>query len=239
MCHTSIKKVCILDLRRKIFLKAETILRAIEHTNLKATTTAAEIEQLCKEAIEYSFLGVCVNPVHVPLAKKILRGTPQKLVTVVGFPLGASLPEIKAAEAAKAVEQGADEIDMVINIGAIKDGNWELVERDIEAVVKASKVPVKVILENCYLTEAEKVRACQASEAAGAKFVKTSTGFGTGGATIEDVELMRRNVHTKIGVKASGGVKTLEDVIEFLNSGANRIGTSSGVSIADELARNF
>ncbi|ONN27820.1 deoxyribose-phosphate aldolase [Thermosipho affectus] len=211
-------------------IKVEEVNKYIEHTNLKATTTEEEIKKLCDEAKEYNFRGVCVNPSFVPLVSAQLKGTDVKVVTVVGFPLGATSIKSKAYEAKIAAEEGADEIDMVLHIGYLKSRNYEYVYQDIKAVVEASKKPVKVIIETCYLTDEEKIVACVISKEAGASFVKTSTGFGTAGAKAEDVNLMRWVVGN-LGVKASGGVKTFEDAIKMIKAGANSIGTSSGVSI--------
>ncbi len=209
----------------------EDVRKAIEHTNLKPTATADDIERLCKEALENGFYGVCVNPWYVPMAKKLLDGTEVKVVTVCGFPLGANKTEIKVSEAKMAVEDGADEIDMVLNIGALKDGRYEDVYEDIKAVVEAVEVPVKVIIETCYLTDEEKVAACVLAKRAGAKFVKTSTGFGSAGAKVEDVHLMKWVVVEDMGVKAAGGIRDLEKARNMLRAGAERIGTSSGVKI--------
>jgi deoxyribose-phosphate aldolase len=206
----------------------------IDHTLLKANATKAEIVKLIEEAKEYSFASVCVNPTWVKTAMELLADSPNvKVCTVIGFPLGASTPETKAFEVKNAIENGANEVDMVINIGALKDQDDELVERDIRAVVEAAKgkALVKVIIETCLLSDEEKVRACELSVKAGADFVKTSTGFSTGGATIEDVRLMRQTVGPDIGVKASGGVRSREDALALIEAGATRIGASSGVSI--------
>lgn len=205
----------------------------IDHTVLKADTRRQEIITLCEEARTYNFASVCVNPTWVELAAKELEGSDVKVCTVIGFPLGANTPETKAFEVRDAISKGAGEVDMVINIGALKDQDDALVERDIRAVVEAAagKALVKVIIETCLLTEEEKVRACEISVKAGADFVKTSTGFSTGGATIEDVALMRKTVGEHVGVKASGGVRSLEDMNNMVKAGANRIGTSSGVKI--------
>jgi deoxyribose-phosphate aldolase len=206
----------------------------IDHTLLKPNATKAEIVKLIEEAKEYSFASVCVNPTWVRTAAELLADSPNvKVCTVIGFPLGASTPEAKAFEAKNAIENGANEVDMVINIGALKDHDDELVERDIRAVVEAAKgkALVKVIIEACLLSDEEKVRACELSVKAGADFVKTSTGFSTGGATIEDVRLMRQTVGPDIGVKASGGVRSREDALALIEAGATRIGASSGVSI--------
>ncbi len=207
----------------------------IDHTLLKADATREEIVKLAQEAKEYGFASVCVNPAWVATAYDVLKDTPQvKVCTVIGFPLGASTPEVKAYETQNAIANGASEVDMVMNIGALKSQNDELVEKDIRMVVEAAKgkALVKVIIETCLLTEEEKIRACQLAVRAGADFVKTSTGFSTGGATVEDIALMRKTVGSDVGVKASGGVRTMELVRAMIEAGANRIGTSSGVAIA-------
>ncbi|MGZ7444602.1 deoxyribose-phosphate aldolase [Paenibacillus sp. TH7-28] len=206
----------------------------VDHTLLKAEAGRAAILKLAEEAKQYGFASVCVNPVWVETAAEALKGSPVKVCTVIGFPLGASAPEVKAFEAAHAIRQGAGEVDMVINIGALKDGNDELVARDIVGVVEAAKgkALVKVIIETSLLTEEEIVRACLLSVSAGADFVKTSTGFSTGGATVEAVALMRKTVGPDVGVKASGGVRTLADAEAMIQAGATRLGTSAGVAIA-------
>ena len=204
----------------------------IDHTNLKPVATRRDIEQLCREAVESGFASVCVNPVYVPFAAGLLKNTKVKVCTVVGFPLGASAHDAKAAEAAFAVKQGAQEIDMVIDIGAVKEGRFADVEQDIAGVVTASApAAVKVILETCYLTENEIIQACTAAVNAGAAFVKTSTGFGSGGATVDAVVLMRRTVGSSVGVKAAGGIKTLETAIALIDAGANRLGCSAGMEL--------
>ncbi|HON88296.1 MAG TPA: deoxyribose-phosphate aldolase [Spirochaetia bacterium] len=210
--------------------------RTIDHTVLKAIATEQQIKELCAEAKTYNFASVCVNPCWVPLCAKELASTKVMVCTVIGFPLGANATEIKAAEAKLAVEQGAHEVDMVINIGAAKSGDWKTVEYDIREVIRAAgKATVKVIIETCYLTDDEKVKACEAAKRAGAHFVKTSTGFGTGGATVEDVRLMKKTVGDALKVKASGGIRTYHDAIKMLEAGADRIGASSSVSIISEL----
>jgi deoxyribose-phosphate aldolase len=210
--------------------------KTIDHTALKAITTEQQVRELCAEAKANGFASVCVNPYWVPLCAKELSSSKVMVCTVVGFPLGANPTEIKAAEASWAVKQGAQEVDMVINIGAAKSGDWKTVEHDIREVVKASaNATVKVIIETCYLTDDEKVKACELSKKAGAQFVKTSTGFGTSGATADDVALMKKTVGPDIQVKASGGVRTYHDAIKMLEAGADRIGASSGVSIISEL----
>ncbi|CAM3700719.1 deoxyribose-phosphate aldolase [Cytobacillus oceanisediminis] len=213
------------------------VARMIDHTLLKADTTKDQIEKICAEAKEYNFASVCVNPTWVKLSSELLNGTEVKVCTVIGFPLGASTPETKAFETKSAIDNGATEVDMVINIGALKGGDNELVERDIRAVVDAAKgkALTKVIIETCLLTEEEKVRACELSVKAGADFVKTSTGFSTGGATVEDIALMRKTVGPDIGVKASGGVRSAEDAQKMIEAGATRIGASSGAAIVNGL----
>ena len=204
----------------------------IDHTILNADATKEDIIGKCTEAKEYDFASVCVNPSYVELVAQELKGTEVKVCTVIGFPLGASTTEAKAFSTKKAISNGAEEIDMVINLGALKSGEWDLVQQDIEGVVKASKdKTVKVIIETCYLTDQEKKKACQVAKKAGADFVKTSTGFGTGGATIEDVKLMRDVVGQELGVKASGGVGSATDAEDMIAAGASRIGASSGVEI--------
>ncbi len=213
------------------------VARMIDHTLLKADTKKDQIEKICAEAKEYNFASVCVNPTWVKLSSELLKGTEVKVCTVIGFPLGASTPETKAFETKNAIENGATEVDMVINIGALKDGDNELVEKDIRAVADAAKgkALTKVIIETCLLTEEEKVRACELSVKAGADFVKTSTGFSTGGATVEDIALMRKTVGPEIGVKASGGVRSAEDAQKMIEAGATRIGASSGAAIVNGL----
>ncbi|MGH9899419.1 MAG: deoxyribose-phosphate aldolase [Pyrinomonadaceae bacterium] len=209
----------------------------IDHTLLKPEATADEIGKLCDEALEFGFASVCVNPTWVRAAAKRLNGSSVVVCTVIGFPLGASLPEVKAYEARRAIFDGAREIDMVINIGALKSGDDCAVEHDIRTVVEAAHQDhciCKVIIETSLLTQDEKVRACLAARSAGADFVKTSTGFSKGGATVEDIALMRSTVGSALGVKASGGVKTLEDARRMIEAGATRIGASVGVRIAQE-----
>ncbi|HEL1992168.1 deoxyribose-phosphate aldolase [Streptococcus suis] len=204
----------------------------IDHTILKPETTQEQVEKILAEAKEYDFASVCVNPTWVALATESLKDSDVKVCTVIGFPLGANTPAVKAFETKDAISNGADEIDMVINIGALKTGNYDLVLEDIKAVVAASGDKlVKVIIEACLLTDDEKVKACQLSQEAGADYVKTSTGFSTGGATVADVALMRKTVGPDMGVKASGGARSYEDAIAFIEAGASRIGASSGVAI--------
>ena len=204
----------------------------IDHTILKPETTQEQVEKILSEAKEYDFASVCVNPTWVSLAADSLKDSDVKVCTVIGFPLGANTSAVKAFETEVAIANGADEIDMVINVGALKAGNDALVLDDIKAVVEASGDKlVKVIIEACLLTDDEKVRACQLSKEAGADYVKTSTGFSTGGATVADVALMRKTVGPDMGVKASGGARSYEDAIAFIEAGASRIGASSGVAI--------
>lgn len=206
--------------------------KLIDHTALKPETTKAQIMQLCKEAKEYGFASVCVNPTWVKLAAELLAGSDVKVCTVIGFPLGANTSAVKAFEAKDAIANGAGEVDMVINIAALKDKDDALVESDIRAVLEAANgTLVKVIIETSLLSDEEKVRACEIAVKAGTDFVKTSTGFSTGGATKEDVALMRKTVGPTIGVKASGGVRTKQDVEDMVAAGATRIGASAGVAI--------
>ncbi|MFJ8067782.1 deoxyribose-phosphate aldolase [Peribacillus sp. NPDC096447] len=209
----------------------------IDHTLLKADATKEQIKVLCEEAREYNFASVCVNPTWVKYASELLEGSEVKVCTVIGFPLGATTPETKAFETKDAISNGAHEVDMVINIGALKDKDDEMVERDIRAVVAAStgKALSKVIIETSLLTDEEKVRACELAVKAGADYVKTSTGFSTGGATVEDITLMRKTVGPDIGVKASGGVRNTSDAQKVIEAGATRIGASAGVSIVKGL----
>ena len=210
------------------------IAQMIDHTVLKAFSTREDVIKVCKEAKEYGFFSVCINPTHIELAKKELEGSTVKVCTVIGFPLGANTSEVKAFETKDAIAKGAHEVDMVINIGALKDKEYDLVYNDIKAVVDAAnkEALVKVIIETCYLTDEEKKIACELSVKAGADYVKTSTGFGTGGSTPEDIKLMRDVVGPNIGVKASGGVRTTEDAIKVIDAGASRIGASASISIA-------
>ncbi|MDR3640101.1 MAG: deoxyribose-phosphate aldolase [Humidesulfovibrio sp.] len=213
----------------------------IDHTLLKPDATAAAIEALCAEAVQYGFKAVCVNPWHLPRAVSCLRGHAPLPITVAGFPLGAAQTDIKAREAALAVEQGAAEVDMVLNIGALKSGEPDAARRDIALVVRAcGHAAVKVILETCLLTDAEKELACRLAVEAGAAFVKTSTGFAKSGATVADVALLRRVADSvargrHVGVKASGGIRTLDDALELLAAGAERLGASAGVAIMKSL----
>ncbi|ALS00126.1 2-deoxyribose-5-phosphate aldolase [Enterococcus silesiacus] len=209
--------------------------KMIDHTLLKPEADEAALLTLLEEAKKYEFASVCVNPYWVALASKELAGTSVEICTVIGFPLGANTTATKAFEAADAIKNGATEVDMVINVGALRSGDEETVLKDIEAVVKSAqgKALVKVILENCLLTDREIATASKLSVQAGADFVKTSTGFSTGGATIKDVALMRKTVGPTIGVKASGGVRTVEDAKAMIHAGASRLGASSSVAIVD------
>jgi deoxyribose-phosphate aldolase len=209
------------------------IAKMIDHTLLKAESTKEQIVNLCAEAREYGFASVCVNPVWVKTATEELEGSDVKVCTVIGFPLGASTSAVKAFETEDAIKNGAEEVDMVITIGKLKSGDDREVEADIRAVVDATrgKALVKVIIETSLLTEEEKARVCEMAMRAGADFVKTSTGFSTGGATVEDVALMRKIVGKQAGVKASGGIRDLTDLKAMARAGANRIGASSGVKI--------
>lgn len=209
----------------------------IDHTLLKPDASKQQIETLCQEAREYKFFSVCVNPTWVRTSKELLKDSGVKVCTVIGFPLGATTTETKAFETKNAIDHGAEEVDMVINIGALKDKNDEFVENDIRAVVKEAKgrALTKVIIETSLLTTEEKIRACELAVKAGADYVKTSTGFSTGGATLEDIELMRKTVGPNIGVKASGGVRSTEDAENMMEAGATRIGASSSVAILNGL----
>lgn len=205
----------------------------IDHTILKPEVTKETVEKVCDEAIEYKFASVCVNPYYVSFVKSQLEGSDVKVTSVIGFPLGSTTKEVKAFEAKNAIENGADELDMVINIGALKDKEYDIVSEDIKAVVEAAsgKALVKVIIETCLLTEEEKEIACKLAVEAGADYVKTSTGFSTGGATKEDITLMRKIVGPSIGVKASGGIRDSAKATEMIEAGATRIGASSSVEI--------
>lgn len=207
----------------------------IDHTLLKPDATTEQIKKICDEAKKYDFASVCVNSCHAELVARELKDSGVSTCCVVGFPLGAMLTEAKAYEARLAIEKGASEIDMVINIGAAKEGNWKLVEDDIKAVVDAChpKALLKVIIETCLLTDEENREACRCAVRAGADYVKTSTGFSTGGANVHDVALMRETVGPDVGVKASGGVRTHEDADKMIKAGATRLGTSSGVKLME------
>ncbi|GHS92636.1 deoxyribose-phosphate aldolase [Synergistales bacterium] len=205
----------------------------IDHTLLKPEASLNEVKKICDEAKKYNFASVCVNTNYIKFVADSLEGSGVTPCCVVGFPLGAMIPEAKAGEALIAVNNGAKEVDMVINIGAVKSGDWKQVHKDIEGVVNATRgrAIVKVIIETCLLTDEEKVKACAISKLAGAHFVKTSTGFSKGGATVEDVKLMRKTIGPEMGLKASGGVRTYEDAVSMIEAGATRLGTSSGVKL--------
>jgi len=206
--------------------------KLIDHTLLKPEATLGQIQLLCQEAIEWDFATVCVNPTWVEECSRLLAKSNVKVCTVIGFPLGAGLSSVKAFETQEVINLGASEVDMVINIGALKEKDYNFIEEDIESVVEAAKDHlVKVIFETCLLSDEEIVKACQLSQKAGAHFVKTSTGFSKSGATVEHIKLMRKSVSANIGVKASGGVRDLETARAMIDAGANRIGTSSGISI--------
>ena len=209
--------------------------RMIDHTSLKPEATDKEIEKLCKEALEYNFASVCVNPAMVEKATSMLKDSDVKVCTVIGFPLGATTTEVKVFETEDVIKKGATEVDMVINVGKLKEGNLEYVKNDIESVVNAAKgkALTKVIIETCLLTDEEKITACKLSKEAGADFVKTSTGFSTGGATASDIKLMRETVGPDLGVKASGGVRSLEDAMTMIENGATRIGASASIAICE------
>lgn len=209
--------------------------KKFDHTLLKATAVEADIRKLCAEALTHGFASVCVNPCWVPLAAELLKGSSVLVCTVIGFPLGANASVLKAQETTLAVSQGAGEVDMVVNVGWTLEGNWKAVEDDIRQVRKAAgSVPLKVILETCYLSDDQIARACAAASAAEATFVKTSTGFGTSGATAAHVRLMKKSSRPGMKVKASGGIRTLADTLDLLEAGADRIGASASVAIVKE-----
>jgi deoxyribose-phosphate aldolase len=212
----------------------------IDHSLLHPSLTSEDIRKGCAEGLKYGFAAVVVNPVHVPIVAKVLRGSPVKVCSVLSFPFGLSPSAVKAHEANAVLAEGAQEIDMVMNFSALRSGEPDIVRNDIMAVVGEAKrfskdVVVKVILENCYLSEEQKIQACALAAEAGADYVKTSTGFGAGGATVEDVRLMRKAVGQNFGVKAAGGIRTLDQALGMVEAGANRIGTSAGVSIVESL----
>jgi deoxyribose-phosphate aldolase len=217
----------------------ENIAQYIDHTILNADATDADVQRICLEAKEYQFKTVCIQPFWVNYAKDLLAGTDVGITTVIGFPLGANTTEIKVAEAELAVAQGVSDVDMVINIGALKSEDYTSVANDIQAVVDAvaGRAIVKVIIETSLLSKNEKIRASEIAKQAGADFVKTSTGFSTGGATLDDVRLMRATVGPEMGVKASGGVRSYEDAVAMIEAGATRIGASSGISIVEGAAK--
>lgn len=223
-------------------LDRNTMAKYIDHTLLKPDATGRDIERLCSEAVRYGFASVCLNPVFVPLAADKLKGTNIQVCTVVGFPLGANTTGTKVNEARSAVLQGAGEIDMVIWIGGLKEKRYDLVSRDIDEVVRDVRkirqdITVKVIIETCLLTDDEKVMACKIGEDAGADFIKTSTGFSIGGATLSDIVLIQNSVGPGMGIKAAGGIRTAAQAVKFIRAGAARIGTSSGVNILKELVK--
>lgn len=214
--------------------------RMIDHSLLHPSLTSEDIRKGCAEGLKYGFAAVVVNPVHIPIVAKVLQGSPVKVCSVLSFPFGLSPSAVKAHEANAVLAEGAQEIDMVMNFGALRSGEPDIVRNDIMAVVGEAKqfskgVVVKVILENCYLSEEQKIQGCALAAEAGADYVKTSTGFGTGGATVEDVRLMRKAVGQNLGVKAAGGIRTLDQALGMLDAGANRIGTSASVSIVESL----
>lgn len=217
-------------------MQAKEIAKFIDHTALSAEKNEQDIIKLCDEAIENGFFSVCINSGYIPLAKEKLQGTDVKICTVVGFPLGANLTSVKAFETQEAIRAGADEIDMVINVGWIKSQKWQAVKADIQAVLQACNgIPLKVILETCLLTKEEIVQACEICKALNVAFVKTSTGFNKGGATVEDVALMKQTVGA-IGVKASGGVRDTQTALAMIDAGATRIGASAGIAIIKGLS---
>ena len=220
-------------------MTSEELAKSIEYTLLKPTATTGMIEQLCAEARQYYFACVAVNLCWVPLCAKLLKGSGVAVCTGIGFPLGTTATKIKVAETKLAIEQGASEIDMVINIGKAKEGDWKFVEDELAEVALVAKpaATMKVILETCYLTDIEKIKICESALACGADFVKTSTGFGTAGAKVEDIELMSRVVGSRMKVKAAGGIKTLDDALAMLGAGAVRLGTSSGITIMEDFYR--
>jgi deoxyribose-phosphate aldolase len=206
--------------------------RFIDHTDLKPEATKADIEKLCQEAKDNHFASVCINPCYIPLAARLLKGSDTKVCTVIGFPLGATLMAAKISEAKEAIFEGAQELDMVINVGRLKDHDDKYVETEIAELKKVcGHLTLKVIIECCLLTDEEKVRACKLAKAAGADFVKTSTGFSKGGATVSDVALMRKTVGPDMGVKAAGGIRDKDTMIAMIKAGATRIGTSHGVEL--------
>ncbi|QRN86232.1 deoxyribose-phosphate aldolase [Clostridia bacterium] len=217
-------------------LKIESLNRYFDHTALKPQTTEAQIRELCAQALEYNFISVCINPCHIPLAKDILAGSDTAVCTVIGFPLGSMSTKAKVFEAKDAVTMGAEEVDMVINVSYALDGKWDKLKQEILEVKKAcgQKITLKVILETCLLTDEQIIKACQMSMQAGADFVKTSTGFSSAGATTHHVKLMRDTVGPNLGVKASGGIRTLGDTLAMIEAGATRIGASASVAIIKE-----
>lgn len=217
-------------------MSTTTFAQYFDHTILNPVATTADVGKICDEAIAYGFFSVCVNPIYVKVVSDLLCDSPVKVCSVVGFPLGSNTSLLKAKETTEAIKDGADEIDMVINIGALKEGRYDFVESDIRSVVEAARGKiVKVIIESCLLEESEIIEASRIAQKAGAHFVKTSTGFGGGGATVKDVSLMKKTVGDNMQIKASGGIKTLSDVKKLIEAGADRIGASAGVAIMKEL----
>ena len=224
--------IAVSSVAKNMKISAKNIASIIDHTLLKSEATPDMAERLCREADDHGFYSVCVSPVFVSLAYELLAGSPVKVCTVVGFPAGVNEPDVKAYETSRAIQQGADEIDMVMNVGAAKAGDWKRVGVDVESVVTSARGNmVKVILETCLLSDEEKLRACEVCVAAGAGFVKTSTGFNRAGATVEDVRLMRTAVGAGVGVKASGGIRDYATACNMIEAGATRLGTSSGLKI--------
>ncbi|MCE5281637.1 MAG: deoxyribose-phosphate aldolase [Deltaproteobacteria bacterium] len=219
-------------------ISREQLAGMIDHSLLKPQSTREELKKLCTEAVTYGFKAVCVNPVHVADAAAFLKGEKPLVCSVVGFPFGTHTPEAKAAETAEAVRLGAREVDMVLRVGSLKEGRDDEVAEDITAVVRAAAgCPVKVIIETCYLSKEEKIRACLLAVKAGAAFVKTSTGYGSAGATVADIRLMRKTVGEGIGVKAAGGIRSLADAVAMIEAGTNRIGASASVAIIGQLGQ--
>lgn len=216
-------------------MRKEEIAKMIDHTILKPEASEEQVKSICEEAIKYNFASVCINPGRVALTASMLKGSNVKVCTVIGFPLGANTSRVKAFETAEAIKDGAHEIDMVINIGKLKDKDYDYVREDIKAVVEAAKgnALTKVIIETCLLTDEEKIMACRLAKEAGADFVKTSTGFAKGGATYDDIKLMRETVGKDMGVKASGGVRSYHDVVSMVEAGATRIGASASIAICE------
>lgn len=241
---TSYRVICLVMVTRAHFMLTEgyekmikNINKYIDHTLLKQNATEEQIEELCADARKFDFMSVCINPTWVKKAAESLVGTDVKVCTVIGFPLGANTTNTKIFEAKEAVENGATEVDMVINVGALKDKNYDLIAKDIDGVYQAvkGKALLKVIIETCLLSDEEKIKVCEIAKEIGVGFVKTSTGFSTGGANVEDVALMRKIVGSEVGVKASGGVRSLQDALDMIEAGATRLGSSSGVVIMKEL----
>ena len=219
-------------------LTAEKLAKTIDHAMLRPNLTRDDIKKGCELALRYKVAAVCVNPYYVDLCVDILKGSGVKVSAVVAFPFGQSIPEVKAAEAKYAIEKGAEELDMVINVAALKNGDHRYVVDDIRKVVEVSRgALVKVILENCYLTDDEKIKACRLAEEAGAHYVKTSTGFGSDGAKVEDVKLMYKTVGPRLGIKAAGGIRSLNKAIDMLKAGATRLGVSATEKIMEEMKK--